>query len=878
MRHASVLTISRTHPIVAVILAAGRGTRMKASHLPKVCFPIAGVPAIARAIEAYVRCGIRTHCVVVGQGAEAIMGVLKDLPGQRIYAHQPEPRGTGHATRVAVDLLQSLGYTGDVLVVAGDKVIEEAFLARLIDTFYSTRADLAFAVGSVSDFPTSGRVVRDAGGRVCAIVEVFDLARAQILRALRDAAQHAPLTAEQARLLVAHAFPQEKKAARALGELWQAIERGEVIPPERIPQEDGIRSGRAVLPVEQVESAQEANLSVYLFRAPLLYDALSRLSADNAQGEEYLTDIVALLAQRGANIQTVPVAYPEEAMAFNTPEELQAIERYLTTRRGMQVQEPVRGVRTVSQWLAALEAGDADILRLLRETYGGDDASAESKRRRLLALLALHLQRFGDQPVVIARAPGRVNIMGRHIDHQGGHVNMIAIDRDVHVVVGLRCDRQVQLQNLRPKEFPPREFLLDDLLQGYQPGAWVEFVNSAPVLQAAAAARGEWSQYVKAACARLQAHFADFRLPGFNLSADGDVPIGAGLSSSSAVVVATMEALLHLNRFALPPEQFVDLCGEAEWYVGTRGGAGDHAAMKFAQRDAVVTMRFFPFQVMGTTPFPKGYRFLVCHSHQQAKKTAGARDQFNHRVACYHLGREWLKHTFPHLAPRIEHLRDVNTGQLGISLAGLYRLVSHLPELVERQEILERLPVERVLPYLSTHDEKLNRYPLRAVVLFGLAECERSRRTADVLRNGQLHTFGLWMNRSHDGDRVARWNQDGSEYQPFQMDYSDSALQSLSRQAEVRARDADLVLQPGAYACSTPEIDWMVDVALQVPGVLGAQILGAGLGGCILVLVRADACDAVQHALIDRYYAPRGLEPDMFVCQPVAGSGVIATE
>ncbi|GBC94379.1 Galactokinase [bacterium HR16] len=869
------MNISRSHPIVAVILAAGRGTRMKATHLPKVCFPIAGTPAIARAVGSYVRCGIHTHCVVVGQGAEAIMGVLKDLPGQRLYAHQPEPRGTGHATRVAADLLQSLSYEGDVLVVAGDKVIEEAFLARLIDTFYSTRSDLAFAVGSVEHFPTSGRVVRDATGKVCAIVEVFDLARAQVLHALRQMAHSAPLPAEEARRLVVRTFPQEKKAARALGDLWQAIERGEPVSAESTPPLDGVRVGNSVLPLSQVEQAQEANLSVYLFRAPVLYDALAKLSADNAQGEEYLTDIVALLSQRGAVIHTVPVAYPEEAMAFNTPEELQAIEEYLLSRRRVQVQQLPQGMRTVSQWLRAIEARDDAFLNHLRNTYGGDEAIVERKRERLLSLLTLHLQRFGDQQVVIARAPGRVNIMGRHIDHQGGHVNMIAVDRDVHAVVGLRDDRRVQLQNLRSQAFPPCEFTLDDLLSGYQPGAWVEFVNSAPILEAAAAARGEWSQYVKAACARLQAHFADYVLPGFNLTADGNVPIGAGLSSSSAVVVATMEALLHLNRFELPPEQFVDLCGEAEWYVGTRGGAGDHAAMKFARRDAVVAMSFFPFRVVGTVPFPQGYRFLVCHSHQQAKKTAGARDQFNHRVACYHLGREWLKHTFPHLSPYIEHLRDVNTGRLGISLAELYRLLAHLPEVVERQHLLERLPAERIMSYLSTHDEKLNRYPIRPVVVFGLAECERSRRTAALLHEGHIDTFGQWMNRSHDGDRVARWNTDGDDFQPFAVDYSDTVLQHLAQQAEHNLPDADLVWQPGAYACSTPEIDWMVDVALRVPGVLGAQILGAGLGGCILVLVREDACDAVQRALTDHYYAPRNLEPEMFVCSPVAGSGIM---
>ncbi len=863
------MSISRSHPMVAVILAAGRGTRMGATHLPKVCFPIAGAPAIARAVQSYVQCGIETHCVVVGAGAEAIMQVLKDLPGTRLYAHQPEPRGTGHATRVAVDLLKSLGYEGNVLVVAGDKLIEESFLARLIDTFTTTRSDLAFAVGRVDDFPSSGRVVRDPEGRICAIVEVFDLARAQALDALRQEAQGAPISARRAKQAIDRFFPQEKKAERALGELWHAVVRGEPITVEQLPPSEGVLP----VPREWVESAQEANLSVYLFRAPVLYEALAELSTANAQGEEYLTDLVAILANRQAVIHTVPVAYPQEAMAFNTLQELQEIERYLLSRQPALVAEPARATRTVSEWLRAVECRDSTVMSALRETYGSDETLIERKRQRILSALIKHLQRFGDQPVTIARAPGRVNIMGRHIDHQGGHVNMIAIAHDLHVVVGLRSDRQAYFQNLESSSFVPREFGLDDLLTGYQPGAWLEFVNSAWVLESAVSARGDWSQYVKAVCARLQAHYADYVLPGFNLTADGDVPIGAGLSSSSALVVATMEALLHLNGFHLPPEQFVELCGEAEWYVGTRGGAGDHAAMKFARRDAVVTMSFFPFRVVGTVPFPSGYRFIVCHSHQQAKKTAGARDQFNHRVACYHLGREWLKHTFPHLAPRIEHLRDVNTDRLSLSLAELYRLLSHLPEQIEREYLLERLPAERARPYLGTHDEKLNHYPLRPVVLFGLAECERSRRTAQLLQGGHVETFGEWMNRSHDGDRVARWQGDTCE--PFSVDCSDTALEQMAQLADAGDPSADLVWQAGAYACSTPEIDQMVDIALSVPGVLGAQILGAGLGGCILVLVREDACDAVQNALTERYYAPRALPPEMFLCAPMAGSGVL---
>src|ERR1043165_10155856 len=77
------------------------------------------------------------------------------------------------------------------------------------------------------------------------------------------------------------------------------------------------------------------------------------------------------------------------------------------------------------------------------------------------ALASLYICEHGDGYVVIARAPGRVNLMGRHIDHQGGHVNMMAIDRAIHVVAGLRSDRLVRIANVNFAVFGGREFSLD---------------------------------------------------------------------------------------------------------------------------------------------------------------------------------------------------------------------------------------------------------------------------------------------------------------------------------------------------------------------------------------------------------------------------------
>ncbi len=90
-----------------------------------------------------------------------------------------------------------------------------------------------------------------------------------------------------------------------------------------------------------------------------------------------------------------------------------------------------------------------------------------------------------------------------------------------------------------------------------------------------------------------------------------------------------------------------------------------------------------------------------------------------------------------------------------------------------------------------------------------------------------------------------------------------------------RVARAQIERQAGGYACSVPEIDFIVDTALRVDGVVGAQISGAGLGGCVMILVREDAVDRLAARLRDAYYAPRGLAPDLTVCAPVKGSGVL---
>lgn len=67
----------------------------------------------------------------------------------------------------------------------------------------------------------------------------------------------------------------------------------------------------------------------------------------------------------------------------------------------------------------------------------------------------------------------------------------------------------------------------------------------------------------------------------------------------------------------------------------------------------------------------------------------------------------------------------------------------------------------------------------------------------------------------------------------------------------------------------------MVDIACSVPGVAGAQIAGAGLGGCIMILARKDAVATLRRALASQYYRPNDLTPDIINCVPVEGAGLV---
>jgi len=879
--------------IAAVILCGGTGRRMRSRTTHKVCFPILGEPAINRAIRTYKTCGISDFVVVIGAMAGDVVETIGRAHQDICYAYQEVQLGTGHAARRGFVLLERLGFAGPVMVTMGDKVIEPAVIEQLIETFVKQSADAAFAVIPKTPKSTAGRVLMDRSGGALGSFELLDLQLAKALGAVAAACRgKSAVSASKLRALVQREVDEHERAIAAMGPLWKLIQKGGRVScssiRKNLPPHPGMMSvsGR-LIPAAQIEhDSKYVNPSVYMFSMEALGAALDGIRPEHPGGLEYLTDAINILAGDAQGYKVVPVVFddPNMVLGFNTPEELLEVQDYVRRRRrrGRAAREVRVGPRmrldTAEQWLRRFTRPTRSFQRVLRRIYGTDETFVNERRAAVAGVLKHFIRKFGaDKPVVVARSPGRINLMGRHVDHRGGHVNMMAIDKEILLVGSPREDDVLRLTNVDSANFPDRQFAIRDQLADLEWDDWLSYVDSRRVQQMVLDSKGDWSNYAKAAVLRLQQRFMSVRLRGMDCAVAGNVPMAAGLSSSSAVVVAVAEAAIALNGLDVKPSEFVDLCGEGEWFVGSRGGAADHAAIKFGKAGTIVHLRFFPFEVERAVPFPEGYRLVICNSHAQAKKSAGARDQFNQRIASYEFGFWIIKDRFPEYAHLLEHLRDLSTRKLGITLSRIFEILLRVPERITRKELVRILSAqyrEKMDAVFASHAEP-DFYSPRSVVLFGLAEMERSRMCADLLAEGEIELLGTLMNVSHDGDRVAV-HDEKLRARPYDWSVPDGYLrrliEDLSSEDPERVLRAQLYMQPGGYACSTPEIDLMVDIAGRVEGVVGAQLSGAGLGGCIMVLVEEDAVPRLKRALAEKFYRPRRLKPDMSACRPMSGA------
>ncbi len=430
----------------------------------------------------------------------------------------------------------------------------------------------------------------------------------------------------------------------------------------------------------------------------------------------------------------------------------------------------------------------------LQDIYG---EKAAAQARRYEQALEVFGATYGPGEVSVFRAPGRVNLIGEHTDYNHGFVLPVALDKDILLLARPRSDSVVRLSNVEAG-FSPFSFTIDPS------------VSPGPA--------GDWGNYAKGVARELSRRLGR-DLTGLDGLVDGRPPYGVpravGLSSSSAVTVAVALALAHLGGFDPDGATMAQLCAEAEWYVGTRGGIMDHFIALLGRRGHALFLDCRPDGAgqyrTEHIPLPPGYRILIADSGVRHQKVRGA---FNQRVAACRAGVKLLQARFP----GITHLRDVQD--------------------VDWDDLVPILPDRTTVAELSKQGMALGDLPGVSgdTVLKVLARCrhvwtenQRVQAAVTALRAGQVTTLGRLLNEAH-----------------------------------ASARDD--------YEVSCPELECLVAAAREVEGVVGARLTGAGWGGCIVALVQEGAVPEFEAHISRRYQAETGRSVAVFACRAAPGA------
>jgi galactokinase len=244
------------------------------------------------------------------------------------------------------------------------------------------------------------------------------------------------------------------------------------------------------------------------------------------------------------------------------------------------------------------------------------------------------------------RAPGRVNLIGEHTDYNDGFVMPAAIDYYTWVAASRRNDGILCVRSQQYKE-----------------------LFEIPLDKTAGPPRGHWSDYVRGMTAVLQS--AGYKVLGANLLIDGEVPVGAGLSSSAALELSVGLALAGVSGLDLPRLELVKLSQKAEHnYAGALCGIMDQfiAGFGHASNAIMLDCRSLEYSLL---PIASTVRLVICNSMVKHDLAAG---EYNTRRAECVQAVSILQKSFPN----IKALRDVTSEMIE----------SHrtdLPELVYRR-------------------------------------------------------------------------------------------------------------------------------------------------------------------------------------------------
>lgn len=298
----------------------------------------------------------------------------------------------------------------------------------------------------------------------------------------------------------------------------------------------------------------------------------------------------------------------------------------------------------------------------------------------------IYREKFGEAPAHIARAPGRVNLLGEHVDYNDGFVLPAAIDRATYVAFS-------------PTNAPHSTLVAVDFN-----GQTSFSSGSVPTkTQADSSPLPEWGLYP----AGVMWILLEEKLPVFSMNAvfASDVPRGSGLSSSASVEMAFMIAWQTLGGWALPPMKRALLGQKAEnKYVGVNCGIMDQFASACGVENKLLLLDCRSLE-WKTVPLPENVSIVIADTTVRRKLTSG---EYNKRRSACEEAVRLLQQDLP----KVKSLRDVSVDDFN-----------------------------RLAKMLSGEIEKRARHVVE--------EIDRSNQIDALLEAGDVQNFGRLMNECH---------------------------------------------------------------------------------------------------------------------------------
>lgn len=475
----------------------------------------------------------------------------------------------------------------------------------------------------------------------------------------------------------------------------------------------------------------------------------------------------------------------------------------------------------------------------LRQIYGGQEVLIAGKLRSLIEISRDFIARYGDGPVELIRAPARINILGEHVDYVSylPTSSLPFASREYDMLMLYRPNETMTIRGSSLDEyFPPFEFSFADVCfsspdRSSIGDAWLQYLYAKT-----AAPSPHWRNYVQGAVYFARLKYQQNIRRGFDFLVASTIPACGGASSSSALVVLAGAAIREVNGIAFDDAEMALDASQAEWFIGTRGGAMDHQTICLARENAALLIAYAEKSVRHLHLPTRNFRWVTFFTHS-ADKGSRVMLAYNERAAVSRLLipallDDWRSVASARHSEFLEALVSFRAAPHEGALDTIAVLLSSLPETITLAEVARRYPrayqaCQQSFPLLVTQKSKS---PL-------------------AIRHRALHHLGE-MRRVLAAENILDQIGIAAHQQESEIETGMRELGALINKSHESLRDM--------YEVSTTEVEELRRIIISDSSVYGARLMGGGFGGNILILTTADHAARLTERAQRAYYAPRG--------------------